>query len=104
MRILNLNLFERRVGAAHGLRDCIRLLEMSGDIILPSLNESSVVLGIVVIDSQIVAVRSPLAGKTACSLVRSSSLGSVAEWKKPKDAVNLVEETFAEEQLLDDHL
>ncbi len=59
----------------------------AGDIILRRLHESSVFLGIAVIDSQIVAVRSPLAGKTACLVtVRSNSLGhgsaGVAEWKK----------------------
>ena len=77
---------------------------MFGDIFLPNprLNEKVVVLGIAVIIRQKVAESSPIAGGGASGLGSTSSLCGAGEWEREKDAVNPVQETFAEEQLLRD--
>ena len=77
---------------------------MFGDIFLPRLNEKLVVLGIAVIIRQKVAESSPIAGGDASGLGSTSSLCGAGEWEKEKDseAVNPVQETFTEEQLLRD--
>ena len=72
---------------------------MFGDIFLPRLNEKVVVLGIAVIIFQKVVDISPFTGGDAGN---TSSLCGAGEWEKEKEAVNPVQETFAEEQLLRD--
>ena len=75
---------------------------MFGDIFLPRLNEKVVVLGLAVIIRQKVAESIPIAGGDASGLGSTSSLCGAGEWEKEKEAVNPVQETFAEEQLLRD--
>ena len=75
---------------------------MFGDIFLPLLNEKVVVLGITVIIFQRVADISPFTGGDAGGLGNTSSLCGAGEWEQEKEAVNPVQETFAEEQLLRD--
>ena len=75
---------------------------MFGDIFLPRLNEKVVVLGIAVIIFQKVADSSPFTGGNAGGLGNTCSLCGAGEWEKEKEAVNPVQETFAEEQLLRD--
>ena len=48
------------------------------------------------------AERGPFAGGDAGGLGNTSSLCGAGEWEKEKEAVNPVQETFAEEQLLRD--
>ena len=75
---------------------------MFGDIFLPRLNEKVVVLGISVIIFQKVVDIGPFIGGDTGGLGNTSSLCEAGEWEKEKEAVNPVQETFAEEQLLRD--
>ena len=59
-------------------------------------------VGIAVIIFQKVAESSPFAGGDAGGLGNTISLCGAGEWEKEKEAVNPVQETFAEEELLRD--
>ncbi len=75
---------------------------MFGDIFLPRLNEKVVVLGNAVIIFQKVVDICPFTEGDAGCLGNTSSLCGAGEWEKEKDAVNPVQETFAEKHLLRD--